>query len=682
MVRWPTRRRDPDGNPTPRPERADTTSGPSVAAADTGDATARDRATAVSGCTGPDRGPAGPVHVSRTGAATASEGGLANTGYLTIDGFTLVQQAAPRTPAAWPHQVGVIPSRALSFQHRAEVDQMRAAVDGGGTTALARVLTGTGGVGKTQLAADYARTAWDSGEVDVLVWISASSRSAITAGYAQAGVEVLAADPGDPEQAARAFLAWLEPKAGQKPCRWLVVLDDVADPADMRGWWPPASCHGRALVTTRRREAALTGAGRRRLLVGLFTSQEAAAYLTAVFAAHDRHEQTAQLDRLAADLGYLPLALAQAAAYIIDADLTCAAYRALLADRIRKLADLLPESGALPDGQNTTVAATWSLSIERAGRARPAGLARPMLQLAAFLDPNGIPTSVLTSAPALSYLTEHRNRAHPATAHRARLWPAQRHRKPVATTAEEAISALQALYRLSLIDHAPTTEVVRVHRLVQRTTRDALTPQQRSQLGSATADALTAVWPENERDIALAQALRMNAAALTHHSEDTLYRNDRTHPVLHHLGLSLARTGRLAAAMDHFEHVVSTATHRLGPDNPTTLTARANLATCRGEAGDVSGAAAYDDLLPDVEQAFGSDHPDTLAIRNNVALWRGKAGDAAGAAAAFAELLLDVERALGPDHPASLTVRNNLTRWREEAEDEPLIDRPIDEQDP
>jgi hypothetical protein len=558
----------------------------------------------------------------------------------------------------------------LSFQQRSEVDQLRMAADGGGAAVLGQVLTGAGGVGKTQLAADYARTAWNGGEVDVLVWINASSRSAITAGYAQAGVEVLAADPSDQDQAARAFLAWLEPKANQKPCRWLIVLDDLADPADIRGWWPPTSLHGRVLVTTRRREAALTGAGRRLVTVGLFTPQEAAAYFTAVFAAHGRHEPAEQVACLAADLGHLPLALAQAAAYIIDADLTCASYRELMADRIRKLADLLPEPGALPDDQTATVAATWSLSIERADKERAAGLARPMLELAAFLDPNGIPSSVLTSAPALTYLSEHRNRAHPATARRARWRLARRHRKPVATTADEAVSALQALHRLSLIDLALTAGEVRVHQLVQRTTRDALTPQQRRRLGDATADALTAVWPVNERDIALARALRTNAAALIHHSEDTLYQKDRTHPVLHHLGLSLARAGQVAAAVDHFEHVVSTATHRLGPNNPTTLAARANLAACRGDTGDVAGAAtAFAELLADREQVLGRRHPDILATRNNLASYLGEAGDAAGAVRAFAELLPDIERVHGPDHPTTLTVQHNLALWRGEAGD-------------
>ncbi|SFY41696.1 hypothetical protein SAMN02787144_102840 [Streptomyces atratus] len=133
----------------------------------------------------------------------------------------------------------MIPTRAQSFQHRAEVEQLRAVVDGGGTAVLCQVLTGTGGVGKTQLAADYARAAWGSGGVDVLVWITASTRSAVVFGYAQAGVEVLGADPGGREQAARLFLAWLEPKPGARPCRWLVVLDDLADPAGLRGLWPP-----------------------------------------------------------------------------------------------------------------------------------------------------------------------------------------------------------------------------------------------------------------------------------------------------------------------------------------------------------------------------------------------------------------------------------------------------------
>jgi hypothetical protein len=619
MVRWFSRRPDPDGDPSARPEAADTKREPSVAATETGDATASGGGTAVSGYTGHGPGTTGPLDVSHTGAATASGGSLANTGVLTIG--TLVQQAAPRTPAAWPHQVGVLPRRAEPFQHRAEADQLRAAVDGEGTAVLGQVLTGTGGVGKTQLAADYARTAWEHDEVDVLVWISASSRSAILAGYAQAGVEVLAADPEKPEQAARAFLAWLEPKASQERCRWLVVLDDVAGPADMRGWWPPVSRDGRVLVTTRRREAALTGAGRRRVTVGLFTPQEAASYFTAVLAADDRHEPADQINDLAANLGYLPLALAQAAAYIINTALACAAYRELLADRIEKLADLLPEPDALPDDQTVTVAATWSLSIERADQLWPAGLARPMLQLATLLDTNGIPAAVLASEPALKYLSTHRG---PSA------------REPAPVTVKEADGALRALHRLSLIDHAPNTphQAVRVHQLIQRAVRDRLRTHQHHQLACTAADALIAAWPNIERDTELAQALRANTDALNRHAHQALW-HSQGHHVLFRTGRSLGASGQVGAAANYFQRLTETARQRLGPNHPAILSARSELAHWRGVAGDAAGAAAaYELLLADYERVLGPDHTGTLATRGSLATWRGVAGDAAGAAAA------------------------------------------------
>ncbi|MFF8882102.1 FxSxx-COOH system tetratricopeptide repeat protein [Streptomyces flaveolus] len=550
----------------------------------------------------------------------------------------------------------MIPPRALSFQHRAEVDQLRAAVDSGGTAVLSQVLTGTGGVGKTQLAADYARTAWDSGGVDVLVWISASSRSAIMAGYAQAGVEILAADPSDPEQAARAFLAWLEPKAGQKPCRWLVVLDDVADPADVRGWWPPASPGGRVLVTTRRREAALTGAGRRLVTVGLFTPQDAAAYFSAVLAEHDRHEPADQISSLAADLGHLPLALAQAAAYIIDTDVTCARYRRLLADRLRKLADLLPEPSALPDDQAVTVAATWSLSIEHADRLRPAGLARPMLQLAAMLDPNGIPTDVLTSRPALTHLTRHRT---PDT------------QQPIPATTEDAAGALQALHRLSLVTHGPD-QPVRVHGLVQRSVREQLPPELLARTVRTAADALLQAWPQRERDFVTGQRFRANTEVLRSHDEDLLWSDRDVHEVLLRAGQSLARAGLYQASEDHYRQLAATSTQKYGADYPRTLTCRSNaLRFLRFTASPAQAVAAYTELAADCARLAGPDDLITLDARGEVAGARAEGGDLAGALADYEELLVDHQRVRGRHHRNTLSVRSRIASLHGDMGDAP-----------
>ncbi|MFD5543147.1 hypothetical protein ACFWIJ_36360 [Streptomyces sp. NPDC127079] len=118
------------------------------------------------------------------------------------------------------------------------------------------------GRGQECFAAAHARTAGSTGALDVLVWVTASTRSAIGAGYALAGAELLAAHASDAERAAGELLAWLEPKPGRRRCRWLVVLDDIGDPGDVKGLWPPASPSGFTLATTRRRDTALTGNGR------------------------------------------------------------------------------------------------------------------------------------------------------------------------------------------------------------------------------------------------------------------------------------------------------------------------------------------------------------------------------------------------------------------------------------
>ncbi|MFF5447549.1 tetratricopeptide repeat protein [Streptomyces sp. NPDC012888] len=573
----------------------------------------------------------------------------------------------------------MVPSPARSFQHRAEADRLRAAVAGGGTAVLCQVLTGMGGVGKTQLAADYARAAWDDGGLDVLVWVTASAQSPVVSGYAQAGIELCGAHPDDPDQAAKEFLAWLAPKPGQRPCRWLIVLDDVADPSDLivhpddpgnrYSLWPPASPHGRVLLTTRRRDAALFGQGRLRIEVGLFTADESVAYLTASLNAQGRIEPADQLTALARDLGHLPLALAQAAAYLIDSAETAATYRDLLADRATKLTDLAPE--ALPDEQAAALAAAWSLSIDRADTLRPAGLARPMLELAALLDANGIPQDVLTGRRARTHLAAHRTTAGPGRAWRPKWWPGRRQRPAAPVTPEEAFGALRALDRLSLINHTPGAphQAVRVHQLIQRATRDTLTPDQHDHAARAAADALMAAWPAVERDTDLAQSLRTNTDALIRHAADALYRPG-VHAVLYRLGRSLGESGQVTAAIDYFQDLATTTGSRLGPDHPNMLTARNNLAGWRGEAGDAAGAAqAFTDLLVDQVRVLGPDNPDTLTTRNNLATMRGEAGDAAGAAQAFADLLADQMRVLGPDHPYTLTTRNNLAIWRGRAGD-------------
>src|SRR5437660_11076013 len=105
-----------------------------------------------------------------------------------------VQQQPSVAAVSWPIQSGPLPPLAASYVPRPEtgfgaaggalpeqqVPFVRAEEAG------SYVLTGSGGTGKSQLAAAYAHTLWRSRDIELLVWITASSRAAILTGYARA----------------------------------------------------------------------------------------------------------------------------------------------------------------------------------------------------------------------------------------------------------------------------------------------------------------------------------------------------------------------------------------------------------------------------------------------------------------------------------------------------------------
>ncbi|MGW7605239.1 tetratricopeptide repeat protein [Streptomyces antimycoticus] len=486
------------------------------------------------------------------------------------------------------------------------------------------------------------------------------------------------------------LLAWLTPKAGARPCRWLIVLDDVADPDDLRGLWPPASPYGRTLVTTRRRDAALTGEGRRRIEIGLFTEAEALEYLSSALAAHGRHEAEDQLTALASDLGCLPLALAQATAYLIDADVTVADYRSLLADRTVTLADATPDR--LPDDQALPLAAAWTLSIDHADTLRPTGLARPMLQLAALLDPNGIPQDLLTSEPIRAHLAQHRGEAaeDPGRVQESALFRSPRQvwrdladrfrrwvdEEPERISPTDVVHVLRVLHRLSLIHHTPATphQAVRVHQLIQRASREALTPKAYEQFAQTAAAALTDAWPDDDRDTSLDEALRANATALIRAAEDVLYGRD-LHQVFFRAGERLGHSGQFAAARDYYQGLVTRARLCLEPDHRDTFQLRRRLAYWRGRAGDATGAAAeLDQLLDELRQMFGSHHYEVHTTVRAAAYWRGRAGDAAGAIAGYESGLPDVEIRRDLLYSDDAVARLNTTYWRRRAEEGAVVD--------
>ncbi|MET9459926.1 hypothetical protein ABZY05_33375 [Streptomyces canus] len=244
-----------------------------------------------------------------------------------------------RPEMGWPLRVGAVPPLASSFLPRtalrALVETARDPgqdVEFGEATEAGRVLAGEGGVGKSQLAASY----YLRSSADLAVWTTAKGGIArLVADFAETARRLQApgAEGENEEADARALLEWLRGTERS----WLVVIDDVDDLDAVLPWWPHPHPRGWVLATTRRRKAL--GAGRTRIDVGAFTAAESDSYLherapglpTHPGACAEHECPAAPIGQL---LGYLPLALSHAAAYLLNnTDVTPGAYARMLAER-------------------------------------------------------------------------------------------------------------------------------------------------------------------------------------------------------------------------------------------------------------------------------------------------------------------------------------------------------------
>jgi hypothetical protein len=568
-------------------------------------------------------------------------------------------------------RVGVLPAPAEAMQPRERlIEQLGTANDEGHAAVLiqptperARVLSGLGGVGKSQLAASYARQRWQDQAIDVVVWANAGTTSGIVDAYAEAASELFGRDD-DAEKNARRFLRWL----ASTPKRWLVVLDGIQTVRELSPWRPPTTATGQTVITTRYRGAALARTDVELIPVDVFSQEESRAYL------HERldnyphlvsdHGVDSDLDDLASELSHLPLALAQASAYMINEVTAIGAYRALLADERGRLDELVPDKDELPDGHEATITATWSLSIQRANATVPRRLAWPLLQVAALLDPAGIPESVFTTEAISNYLTDVLELDSFLDAHSI-------HR------------GLAVLHRYNLITLDPSHPVhgIILHGLVQRATREMATapfvindgepllPFDPGNLAYATADAILAAWPLVDTTGAIGATLRANAAMLRHRAGGHLW-NPGAHSLLFRIGDSLGEAGQIGAAITYFQSMYRSAVDRLDVDHSDTFRTRNNLARWRGQGGDAAGAVReYEQLLADLDRVLKPGDPRAFTVRGNLAAMRGEGGDVAGAVSEYEQLLADRLRILGPDDPDTLITRNNLAAMRGEGGD-------------
>ena len=557
------------------------------------------------------------------------------------------------------------------------------------------VLCGLGGMGKTTVAVEYAHR--HLAEVGLAWQFSADDPTVLAGGFgqlaAQLGVrDVL--DLQDPVASVHGVLADpIEASGGAAfPAGWLLVFDNAPDQASVERFLPPAG-RGRVLITSQNPKDWPHG---RALEVPVLDPAAAAEFLI---------ERTGDPDReaaedLAAELGRLPLALEQAAAYIVGTPGTSLPsylrlYRQRRSDLLRR---------GQPTGYSGTVMTTWALAFDRLQRTKPGAVG--LLRLLAFCAPEAIPLRLLLP-DRRTYIRQVRQvgwRVRRALIRRRVI----RVLAPLINDPLAVSDAEGELRGYSLVTPAEDGSVS-VHRLVQAVTEDQMPARLARQWRQATAAVIEAAiprdpaqrdtWPEFAALLPHAQAalpadskgLQRIAAYLEYSSNYLVAREffrwfpgeltsprpqDRsTLAARHNFAVWTGQGGDAAAARDLLAALLPVMERVLPRDDPDTLTARGSLAHWTEEAGDA--AAARDrgrdaELLPMRERVLGPDTPATpatLTIRHNLATWTGQAGDAAAARDQLAELLPICERVLGPEHPDTLTIRHNLATWTGQAGD-------------
>jgi len=579
--------------------------------------------------------------------------------------------AEPRWPRTIP-PVWNVPTRNAAFTGRnAVLEKLRDQLTGTSkAVVLPQALYGLGGVGKTQVALEYAHRYMAN--YDVVWWVSAEQRDMVNPALAQLA-QRLGIRVGDSvteaAQAAREAL-----RRGVPHAHWLLIFDNADDPKELESFFPGGPGH--VLITSRNPTWSRVADP---LEIDVFTRRESVEHL---------QRRVPQLtdedaDMVAEALGDLPLAIEQAGAWLEETGTPATTY----VDQLSRQPASVLELNKPPDYPEP-VALTWRVSFDRLREHSPA--AARLLELCAFFAPEPISLSLLYSDEMIGTLV------------------------PLDDRLKEKIvlgQLIREIARFALAKVDQGNNSIQVHRLIQAVIRAQLTAEQQEDSFHEVHRVLVGARPR-QGDTDDPENWPRYDLIWPHlgPSEADECDEEETRQLLIDRVRYLWKRGQFDYALDFGRNLEEGWRVRLGSDDRQTLHLRFQLAnvlrsqgryadarivdsevfakqrevlteghphtlqTAGGLAGDLRGLGDFQEALTmdretydRFKELFGEDHPSTLSAANNLAVDLRLVGDCFAAREFDQDTLARRKAVLGLDHPYTLYSAANLARDMREA---------------
>jgi Tfp pilus assembly protein PilF len=484
-----------------------------------------------------------------------------------------------------------------------------------------QVLYGLGGIGKSQIALEYAYRFKE--HYTLVWWLPAEDPTALGLAFARLARAIgLKFGPevslDDVRHRSRRVLGQLSD--------WLIIFDNAIRPADIQNYLP-IQRSGHVLITSQTQDWGDLAYG---VPVRPMERRESVEFL------HKRVHQQDPNDlasKLAQTLGDLPLALEQAAAVMEE---TGASYSAYLRRFETHWAELLQRSAASSADHPDSLGMTLELSFRQVEEDSPPSAA--LLYFASFLSSEYVPRSFIQSSvellpPPLS-----------------------------AGVMVDLDKTVEPLARYSLVDS--NAEAIAVHRLVSALTRRRLTADEQSKWCIAASKAVAAMYRYNSDEPStwptFAEGLP-HVLSTAQHAQQLGVVPDVVADLLSNAGRYLLKQGRLTEARGVLERAIDVTRRVYGNNHPRTSDAANNLGRVLQRLGDLPAASENFGLSLQIDQkVYGQNDPRVATVANNYGMCLLASKDYAAAQHHFQWALSVYESHYGPEHPKIASVLNNL----------------------